>query len=83
MHAHRELVAEEILMATASAPTAPRRRFQRVRPSQTTTIYDYDPTRAATADEAGWAEGDDGVREKDGERSARAAVPARQSTSRW
>ena len=38
-------------------------------PERMNTIYDFDPDRAkALLDEAGWVEGTDGIREKDGER---------------
>ncbi len=40
-------------------------------PDQITISYDYDPAKAAALlDEAGWVAGDDGIREKDGQRLA-------------
>jgi peptide/nickel transport system substrate-binding protein len=39
------------------------------RPDQVNTIYNYDPDKARQLlDEAGWVEGGDGIREKDGQR---------------
>lgn len=71
MHAlDRELVAEEILMGYSIRADGTQTPLSSAYdPSQTTTIYDYDPDKARQLlDEAGWVEGDDGVREKDGER---------------
>lgn len=71
MHAlDRELVAEEILMGYSIRADGTQTPLSSAYdPSQTTTIYDYDPDLARQLlDEAGWVEGDDGVREKDGER---------------
>ncbi len=66
----RELVAEEIMAGYSIRADGTQTPLSSAYdPSKTTTIYDYDPDKARQLlDDAGWVEGDDGVREKDGVR---------------
>ncbi|HEV2128201.1 MAG TPA: ABC transporter substrate-binding protein [Thermomicrobiales bacterium] len=64
----RDLIAEEICLgfATRADGTQPPLSIAYA-PDSVATIYDYDPDRAChLLDEAGWVEGEDGIREKDG-----------------
>jgi peptide/nickel transport system substrate-binding protein len=66
----RNLVAEEVLMGYSIRADGTQTPLSSAYdPSQTTTIYDFDPDKAKQMlDDAGWAVGDDGVRAKDGVR---------------
>ncbi len=64
----RQLIAEEIFFGYASQANGTQHPLSiAYDESRVNTIYDYDPERARSLlEEAGWAEGDDGIRQKDG-----------------
>jgi peptide/nickel transport system substrate-binding protein len=66
----RQLIADTIYQGYAQPATGTQPELSvAYRPDEITTVYTYDPEKAkALLDEAGWVEGSDGIREKDGVR---------------